>query len=549
MHLNSFLLNIREVVLDPADGGNSALLPAGARTFLPTGKRFSPGVGERREGQKLPRLGGPFGLSETSDVVGDADYWLRLHRSRRRHPREPPDRLEDDSPQRKPAPAKHRGGEQSKADGYAMDAILEQIRVWAAAKGERAMPALTCNACNKEFDDEVQQKLHYRSEWHRYNLKRKVAGVPGVTEELFQARQFALAEENSKLSATPMLYGCALCGKDYRSSKAHAQHLKSRAHAMKTLENVGPSATVITTVKPYAARTLNKTTRMAQVIGENEDDDESEDEWEEVNPNDMAVASESLSFLHVEDGKVADDDEQDDAIDEELDTSCCFICDQKYESIESCMVHMHKQHGFFIPDIEYLEDPEGLLTYVGLKVKRDFACLYCSDRCFSFQSLEAVRKHMIAKGHCKLRYGDGGDDEDVDLEDFYDYSSSYADVDGDQLMSVENMENSVELGSGGAELIIKQKTETGVLVRTLGSREFLRYYRQKPRPSPTREIALALSLATRYRSMGLATVHSKESIVRMKVIREVNRRGVEAMRSKIGMRSNVIRNLPKNVPY
>lgn len=36
------------------------------------------------------------------------------------------------------------------------------------------MPALTCNACNKEFDDEVQQKLHYRSEWHRYNLKRKV---------------------------------------------------------------------------------------------------------------------------------------------------------------------------------------------------------------------------------------------------------------------------------------------------------------------------------------------------------------------------------------
>ncbi|RZS14496.1 hypothetical protein BHM03_00046194 [Ensete ventricosum] len=36
------------------------------------------------------------------------------------------------------------------------------------------MPVLTCNACNKGFDDEAQQKLHYRSEWHRYNLKRKV---------------------------------------------------------------------------------------------------------------------------------------------------------------------------------------------------------------------------------------------------------------------------------------------------------------------------------------------------------------------------------------
>lgn len=50
-------------------------------------------------------------------------------------------------------------------------------------------------------------------------------------------------------------------------------------------------------------------------------------------------------------------------------------------------------------------------------------CLYCNERCHPFQSLEAVRKHMIAKGHCKLRYGDGGDDDDGDLEDFYDYSS------------------------------------------------------------------------------------------------------------------------------
>jgi len=56
-------------------------------------------------------------------------------------------------------------------------------------------------------------------------------------------------------------------------------------------------------------------------------------------------------------------------------------------------------------------------------VKRDFICLYCDDRRRAFQSLEAVRKHMHAKGHCKVRFGDGGDDEDADLEDFYDYSS------------------------------------------------------------------------------------------------------------------------------
>lgn len=49
--------------------------------------------------------------------------------------------------------------------------------------------------------------------------------------------------------------------------------------------------------------------------------------------------------------------------------------------------------------------------------------------------------------------------------------------------------------------------------------------------------------------MGLATVQTRENMVRMKVIKEMNRSGVEAMRTKIAMKNNVIRNLPKNVPY
>jgi hypothetical protein len=40
--------------------------------------------------------------------------------------------------------------------------------------GER-MATVTCNSCNAGFDTDEQQRLHYRSEWHRYNLKRKVS--------------------------------------------------------------------------------------------------------------------------------------------------------------------------------------------------------------------------------------------------------------------------------------------------------------------------------------------------------------------------------------
>lgn len=49
--------------------------------------------------------------------------------------------------------------------------------------------------------------------------------------------------------------------------------------------------------------------------------------------------------------------------------------------------------------------------------------------------------------------------------------------------------------------------------------------------------------------MGIVTVQSKQQTIRMKVLKEINRSGVEAMRSKMGMKSNVIRNLPNNVPY
>ncbi|KAI4376220.1 hypothetical protein MLD38_014007 [Melastoma candidum] len=418
------------------------------------------------------------------------------------------------------------------------------------------MPGLTCNSCNKEFFDESDQRLHYRSEWHRYNLKRKVAGVPGVTEALFLARQASLAQEKAGIDDSSRLYCCNLCNKGYRSDKALAQHLKSRGHLLrasggKDCDEEG--STVIKTLRqPLRGSNMpasGKEPRSAE-------SEESEDEWEEVGSDDELIggAAESLSELVVDKPSPSQDmdDDSDDDIDDalkELDPSCCFMCDVKHDSLEHCMVHMHKQHGFFIPDVEFLKDPEGLLTYLGLKVKRDYMCLYCNDRRQPFSSLEAVRKHMVAKSHCKVHYGSGDDDEEAELEEFYDYSSSYMGEDGKQLVLSGDAANSVELGSGGSELVITSRSEDGTLTKTLGSREFLRYYRQKPRPSSSQHGAIAVALASRYRSMGLATVQSRERVVRMKVMKEMNRTGVESMRTKIAMKSNIIRNLPNNVPY
>ncbi|KAE8682526.1 ZNF622 protein [Hibiscus syriacus] len=385
------------------------------------------------------------------------------------------------------------------------------------------MPGLTCNACNKEFLDDADQKLHYKSEWHRYNLKRK--------------------------NETPMLYSCGVCGKDYRSSMAYSQHLKSRAHIMQASQGTNHPQEENAIIKPLPRRAVNKPPQ-----SRDKDDEESEEEWEEVDPEEELVgqAANSLNHLNVIEHEAADqmveDEEEEEEEAEELDPCCCLMCDLEHDTIVSCMVHMHKLHGFFIPDVEYLKDPEGLLTYLGLKVKKDFMCLYCNERCHPFSSLEAVRKHMAAKGHCKVHYGDGDEDEEAELEEFYDYSSSYVDESGKQLVAAGDTGNSVEL-VGGSELVITKRSGEGKTSKTLGSREYLRYYRQKPRPSPANNMAITAALASRYRSMGIETVQSREQIVRMKVMKAMNRKGAETMRTKVGMKNNVIRNLPKNVPY
>ncbi|GLT85159.1 hypothetical protein SLE2022_033550 [Rubroshorea leprosula] len=235
------------------------------------------------------------------------------------------------------------------------------------------MPGLTCNACNKEFNDDTEQKLHYKSNWHRYNLKRKVAGVPGVTEALFLARQSALEKNNE----TAMLYSC---GKEYRSSQAYDQHLKSRSHhIMRGSQGTNQSEEAKVTYKPLHGGVVNKPTAGREANGD--ESEESEDEWEEVDPEEqlVKVASKSLTALNVDEfassNNMDTNGEEDREDKEELDPLCCFMCDLEHDSIENCMIHMHKQHGFFIRDVEYLKDPEGLLICLGLKVR--IICRVC----------------------------------------------------------------------------------------------------------------------------------------------------------------------------
>ena len=187
-----------------------------------------------------------------------------------------------------------------------------------------------------------------------------------MTEALFLARQSALAQEKDKSNETPMVYSCGLCGKGYRSSKAHAEHLKSRSHIMRASQGTNQEDEDRVIIKPLPRRIANKAPPQKEV--ENDESEDSDGEWVEVDPDELVdEAAKSLTDMNVDENESDEDMDEDDGF-EDLDPSSCFMCDVEHDTIESCMVHMHKHHGFFIPDVEYLKDPKGLLTYLGLKV-------------------------------------------------------------------------------------------------------------------------------------------------------------------------------------
>lgn len=74
---------------------------------------------------------------------------------------------------------------------------------------------------------------------------------------------------------------------------------------------------------------------------------------------------------------------------------CLFCTTSAFSAVEECVEHMAAHHGFFIPDIEFLSDLEGLLQYLSDKIVLGNCCLYCNGKGRAFYSLESVRAHMV----------------------------------------------------------------------------------------------------------------------------------------------------------
>lgn len=73
------------------------------------------------------------------------------------------------------------GGEHGYAAVRPQPARAGKSSVEPAAKQTK----MKCSVCGVEFEDAAAYRAHCRSEWHNFNLKRKVKNLPPVTEEEF----------------------------------------------------------------------------------------------------------------------------------------------------------------------------------------------------------------------------------------------------------------------------------------------------------------------------------------------------------------------------
>jgi hypothetical protein len=112
---------------------------------------------------------------------------------------------------------------------------------------------------------------------------------------------------------------------------------------------------------------------------------------------DLAAVGSSGSGSETED---EDEDDEDSPVDfsaEELlevDTKRSIFDAHGSAEAAHNLAYMHKRFGFFLPDLEYLVDPTGMLRYAALKVKAGRTCLYCQR---VFGSSQACVGHMRDK--------------------------------------------------------------------------------------------------------------------------------------------------------
>ncbi|KAJ3120604.1 hypothetical protein HK100_012728 [Physocladia obscura] len=390
----------------------------------------------------------------------------------------------------------------------------------------------TCLACHVAFRTAAHQRDHYRSDWHRYNLKRKVAELPPVSMENFAQRLQAQVTKSSEDAAKNEFNAtCQACKKSYSSENAYANHLVSKKHKESQVAWDKTQATI-------SFKSVTKSSKPSEATSSFSFSSEQEvpqKEQKKMNWRiELASAQTPESLNAVIDAKIAA------SVHLDPHKDCLFCESHKSISLEENVKHMAAVHSFFVPDLEYLVDLEGLIAYLG----------------------EKISVGNIDKGHCKIDYEDGGEEE---VGDFYDFSSTWDDVDGEE----DEWEDTDEEADESTNAIVQQKPKKDaadiedalvtrqarkrapvisddgmLLVLPSGKQIFHRnvHVTRTPKNPLPESLAITRAVAANYASMDAVAIRSKiamraierEAVKQNKIVD----RSYQRFRAKIGQNAN-----------
>lgn len=313
----------------------------------------------------------------------------------------------------------------------------------------------TCICCQVAFGKSEHQRAHYKTDWHRYNLKRQVAELPPVTALAYQEKVSAISEADAEERESKQAQFCRICRKTFSNKNSLQTHERSRKHK----EMECKASTMVSSDPPLEKDKVEKQT--------SENTDEGEEMEEESEP---------------------------------LEVTECLFCPNYEDNMEANLSHMGKIHGFFIPELEYLVDLEGLIQYLGEKVGVSNMCLYCNDSGKQFRSVEAVQHHMVDKCHCKIMFeGDAA----LEYAEYFDYTKSYPTPSGS------GKEDMSEGGTNDDQLVptdqmLKINNDLELVLPSgaiIGHRYYKNYYKQHL-PVNTKKATSVSRVMAAYRAIG-----------------------------------------------
>uniref|UniRef100_A0A6B2L8W9 C2H2-type domain-containing protein n=1 Tax=Arcella intermedia TaxID=1963864 RepID=A0A6B2L8W9_9EUKA len=325
------------------------------------------------------------------------------------------------------------------------------------------------------FNDNDIMKDHYKSDFHRFNLKRKMGNLPPVAEDLFNKKVEEWNNANEEKSKG-------------------SQHLKKN--------------------KP------KKEKKLTQPKATPEPQEQTKGTIQRQPRTYAPIHSEGQEAEEAEEGEVVEKREEE-MLDEKIESAPTLTLKHSLfdkhisPDFPRNIEYMTKTFGFYIPEIDYLKDLPGLIRYLGEKISIGNTCIYCER---TFHSLDAVRDHMRAVSHCKILW----EDNEGEYEEFYDLEA--ADARFKVFLAGEEHEDTNAYVSSSNELVLCDKRVA------LGHRALQHYYKQKPRG--TTEIQLMSSLLQEHKRMAAIENQKKSNLDTIAIRKQY------AMSLKVGLVNN-----------